>query len=515
MNMNDYPICARVCKSFLILIISFNLIWSQTDNKFANDGSSEQTSIIAKVDTLIITTEEFYYSYEYGPAFIKRKQDSKEKHLEYLINEKLLSLEGYSNKIDTSRQVIQTLKAFKADLSTEEMFKDKILSKIKNSEDEIDTVVTEKQIEVSLRWLYAESDLTIADYLFKLNSGISFDSLFLTQLNDSTIMEDRSLNTTRYIIGRNNPALTSIIDTLNAKSYSAPVHTTDGWYILYLDNFWQKNLISETEHTRLKEEAVSALTKRKMDLLSDKYVDSLMKSSYAIIKNSSFRILRSYLGKLILNDELNDKWNLEEKLNDALDEIEAGDVKSIKNLELVTLQSNYISISNFLEWFWLRDQYIKFNKSSLQTFSQSLESIIWSMVRDELLTREAYLYGYQNHIEVQKQLSWWTDKIVYSAMNNEIKNSVLLEYGEINNNNNSADNNENANLDSEYMSKVYHKINDLKNKYEIKINKETLDNLSVSAENDKKAIDFYTVKKGGLIPRTPYPTIDYDWINWE
>ena len=186
----------------------------------------------------------------------------------------------------------------------------------------------------------------------------------------------------------------------------------------------------------------------------------------------------------------------------------------IKNLELVTLQSNYISISNFLEWFWLRDQYIKFNKSTMMTFSQSLESAIWRMVRDELLTREAYSYGYQNNTEVQKQLNWWRDKIVYSAVNNEIKNSVLLEYGEINNTN-SISKNENAKLDSEFMNKVFHKLKELKKKYTIKINTDTLDNLSVSAESDEKAIDLYTVKKGGLIPRTPYPTIDADWANWE
>ncbi len=59
------------------------------------------------------------------------------------------------------------------------------------------------------------------------------------------------------------------------------------------------------------------------------------------------------------------------------------------------------------------------------------------------------------------------------------------------------------------------KLQELKKKYTIKINTDTLDNLSVSAESDEKAIDLYTVKKGGLIPRTPYPTIDADWANWE
>ncbi len=59
------------------------------------------------------------------------------------------------------------------------------------------------------------------------------------------------------------------------------------------------------------------------------------------------------------------------------------------------------------------------------------------------------------------------------------------------------------------------KLNELKRKYHVIINENALDNLSVSAESDKKAIDFYVVKKGGLIPRTPYPTIDSDWANWE
>ena len=48
------------------------------------------------------------------------------------------------------------------------------------------------------------------------------------------------------------------------------------------------------------------------------------------------------------------------------------------------------------------------SKTSLQTYSQSLESTIWRMLRDELLTREAYSLGYQNRDEVQKQINWWT-----------------------------------------------------------------------------------------------------------
>ena len=58
-----------------------------------------QNSLIAEIDTIKITTEEFYYNYEFGPAFPKRENNSKETHLTYLINEKLLALDGYEKGV--------------------------------------------------------------------------------------------------------------------------------------------------------------------------------------------------------------------------------------------------------------------------------------------------------------------------------------------------------------------------------------------------------------------------------
>ena len=59
-----------------------------------------KNEIVASVGPINITTDEFYYSYEFGPAFVKREKDSKERYLKYMINEKLLALDGYSRGID-------------------------------------------------------------------------------------------------------------------------------------------------------------------------------------------------------------------------------------------------------------------------------------------------------------------------------------------------------------------------------------------------------------------------------
>ena len=48
----------------------------------------------------------------------------------------------------------------------------------------------------------------------------------------------------------------------------------------------------------------------------------------------------------------------------------------------------------------------------------------------------------------------------------------------------------------------------------IQINELVLAGIDVQDEEDPKTIDFYAVKKGGLLPRQPYPTIDWDWQVW-
>jgi len=56
------------------------------------------------------------------------------------------------------------------------------------------------------------------------------------------------------------------------------------------------------------------------------------------------------------------------------------------------------------------------------------------MVRDKLLAETAFEKGYNKSKEVIKQLSWWKDKIVGSAVRNEVANSVMLDNNEVSDN---------------------------------------------------------------------------------
>ena len=70
-----------------------------------------------------------------------------------------------------------------------------------------------------------------------------------------------------------------------------------------------------------------------------------------------------------------------------------------------------------------------------------------------------------------------------------------------------------ANLD-EAMNKMMRKVLNLTQKYQVEINDNVLQNLKVEDEENPKSIDMFIVKKGGLLSRQPYPTIDWEWQQW-
>lgn len=303
---------------------------------------------------------------------------------------------------------------------------------------------------------------------------------------------------------------------------SSPIHTDDGWYLVKFDNLIQNLITTEAELNKLRNESIEALTKRKMDYLSDQYVNKLFTEENPIIKRDPFNILRSCLGKRVLSEEKYKEWELDKKLENAIYNLGLSGHDKYTRIKLVEGSNKEYSLDEFLNWFWNRELYIKFSKNNLIEFSNSLENLIWRMVRDKMLAREAYEKGYYENDWVKMQSNWWSDKIAYSALRNKLSNTIGL-YAELKkkldtekiNLSNGNDKTEVLQLNEELSKKILYKILELKEKYKVRVNQDIIDKINVSAENDKKAIDMYIIKNGGLIPRPAYPAIDNDWGSWE
>lgn len=503
-------------RTFFVILSTFFLCTGYAqDFVFEHDANSKiKNEIVAGVGPLKITVEEFIYNYEFGPAFPKRQSKSKQSHLNYMINEKLLALDGYEKGFMEREFAKGMLNDIESDLITEELFKKEILPKVEINENEIEKVIDKKLSDYEIRWLYAPDLELVQKYLQQLKNGISFDTIFYAQITDSVFLDDRQMRSSLYNIYLKNPIFAQIIDTISVGTISSPIKNDDGWYIIKIDNIWKNLITSESEYNKLKSESIEAITKSKMDILSDQFVKNQFESEKPTIRRDVFNLLRSYLGKFIFTSERYSELELEKKLDVSLSNLGLKRGEKYTGLTLVTSENISISLDEFIIWYRNREQCVKLIKNDLVGFSKSLEKLIWLMIRDKFLTNKAYRNGYDKDEWVQKQTRWWRDKISYSVYRNELANTVALNSEEmrlLNEKNKSHS----EIMSQELSKKIFTKIQELKKKYAININNDVLDKIEVSSENDKKAIDMYIVKRGNLIPRPAFPSIDNDWASWE
>jgi len=499
-------------KSFITTAIvvtsSFNGFCQKNIIDIKAADSSKGDLVLAEVGNKEITVREFLYGYELGPAFPKRVKNSKDVYLNYLINEKLLAGDGYSRNLDTASIVKENLYGIETDLITEEMFKDQILKQVKVTDVAVNEAVNKKLTSVELKWLFAPDKDSLQYYGNKISQGVKFDSLFNLQLTDSVFADQRSWKTDVFNMEQKSSMIAGLIKNQKPGSISSPVKGSDGWYIFKLVNIWKDALPNETEISKLKEDSERALEKGMMDSLSDNYVRQLLVDLNPRIDGKVFYILRLYLAKVEVDVKKFEEWNLEASLDSILNSIDSAKL-NLNDLVLVTMKEGSYSIKDFIDWLRYREQLTKFKETDFNSFSGSVEAYIWRMVRDNSLTKIAFSKGYQNKKEIQQQLGWWKDKIVYALVRDEIINS-----GEIKDDKDSFKF-ENKPLSDEANKKLVHKVLALKQKNKININKDLLNRIKVQNENDPKTVDVYAVKKGGIFPHPAFPTIDLMWQNWQ
>ncbi|MHB8581017.1 MAG: peptidylprolyl isomerase [Ignavibacteriaceae bacterium] len=464
--------------------------------------------VLAKVGNKNITVREFISGYEFGPAFYMKEKNSKDIYLKFLLDEKLLALDGYSQGYNDSVRVKELYKAIQSDLTTEQLFKQDVQKDVKITKKEIKDAIRDKQFTYDIKWLYAPNNDSLSFFESGLSNKISFDSLYKMQLNDSIFYDQRSMKIDKFKLSVRNPQLAIAVDTLKVNEISPPIKAPDGWYIVMITDIWKNEIVSETMYQKDEYDANRALEMQQMDSLSDAYVHKMMLEHNPVIQARPFDLLRSYMGSYELSPEIYKKWGLDEHMKSEVQNYESLSEKNLGKIPLVALNDTTYTMANFINWFRLRDEYLKFNQTNFNNFSASLESLIWQMVRDNLLMRRAYSKGLENMEIVKEQCSWWKDKIVYSIMRDKIAQSVGLNIES------PAQRMKIFNKEHEIIDKTNKILDQLKAKYKISINKELLDKITVQNENNPHAIDTYIVKKGGIFPHPAYPSIDFNWREW-
>ena len=473
-----------------------------------------EDSVVAVVGSKQITVKEFVAGYEFGPAFPKREKDSKKIYLRYMINEKLLSLDGDAKHYDTTQVFKDLYSDLSADLATEELYKQEVLPKISLPEEEIAKGMERKNTEIYLRWIFCEKKDDALSVQKKILSGISFDTLFEVQLKtDSLFRDERSFKTDKFKLWQKNPALSAIADTLRPGAISKPIQAGEGWYIVRTDSIVKVITIGQGDYDNARTEVSRAITMKKMDEYSDKYVDSLLRNAEPVIDGNAFRLVRTYVGKFELSKETFEEWNFQKQYDKAYSELSGGKKISTASFPLVRLKDAVYTVGDFIHWYGQRVDYLKFPKTDSKAFSKSVESLVWRMVRDNMLTAVAHRKGLEQLPAVKAQIAWWKDKILYALVRDDIQNTLTLKTGE--QKQSILQPKTKDDISTEINKLLLRKIGALKNKNKVTINDSVLNKIIVQDENNPKAIDMYIVKKGGIYPHPAFPSIDKYWQMWE
>jgi hypothetical protein len=486
---------------------------------------------VATVGPWTISASEFMLSYEYGPAFVKREQGSRQHYLTYMAYEKLLALDAQDRGLGSWPDLQRQVKEIEADLATEELYREDVLPRVKVGDGQIALGVERERVHLTVRWIFTSSPEAIDAHVRMMKAGVSFDSLYAIQFQGGVKPEDRGLETTKFKLRMQNPMFASIIDTMQPGAVSLPVHGPDGWYIVRIADAWKNPIVTQSEEAKMREDVKRSLYQHLADSLSDDYVQRMIVGQHPVIVRESFNAIQAYLGRKFLSKEQFDAWGLAGRKG-ARDLKDVSELETIESRVLVQLKNRNLKVRTFLDWYRMREPYVKLALTSQQGFLQSVEGIIWRMVRDRLLTDRAFERKLQNRTSVRRQKEWWKEKFLYLANKGRIADTIkdslpLLRRYYKQNARNFCDTAgvvrpfEEVREDvwREYSSfeltaRLLHEILRLKQKYGVAINEEALKKVVIDIENDPKAIDVYTVKKGGIYPRTAFPTIDYDWQSW-
>jgi hypothetical protein len=486
--------------------------------------------VLARVGPTVVTVREFMATSVFGPAFVKRRHESRKRTLEFIINEKLLALTVRGDQNDP--RVLATLEALEGDFATEELFRDDVLGRVSVSKGEEQEAMQQEMTRLALRWLYRKDEQPAAALSRQLRAGVSFDTLFGRETAESAVThDDRCMTATLLEIRRRNPAMAQLAQQIAVGHPSDPVKGPDGFYVLQIDSLSHIAIQTATAENELRSDVRRALTKMKVDSLSEIYLRTRMHESDPVIQRPVFDLLRAYIGSRVLSPEKFRAFDLTRNL-----QIDASDYLHIDRFgdrPLVKLRKGNVALSEFLSWYHVRESNMTFRTNSPQSLFLSVEDVVWRMVRDRLLVKAAYERGLQYRPSVATQLRWWHEKLLYQLAMDSITKTIewsdttVRDYYTLHPRSfkDSTGNRkpfEQAKEDvlrewyeGELTVRVLRALNRAKQQFSVSVDDGALRTVPVDAENDPRAIEVYAVKKGGTFARPAFPTIDAFWQSWQ
>lgn len=442
---------------------------------------------MARVGNEVITVEEFRKSYETGFGHLKTGEDRKRTYLEYMIREKLLSLEGFRLGLDKTGRVQEELRRLQNELLIEALIETEVKSRIEISPEEIREAINKSKVSFKFRF-WAEPSRERARAIGEAMRERGYAEVVddLLSRNPERRIHPVQLETDYVTYLEVPPELFTAIKDLPIGDISDPVELEGRFYILQVLDVRRQG-VTESEYNSRAPTFEKIVFYDKLGEALNAYIESVMEPKNVTVKGESFALLE----KALLEWE---KINRQERPRflTAVESAPEGSsslhaLREHQDKPFLTHRTGLVSIHEFLEYF--ETSKILTEEKSEADFRTRLHVAVKQSIRDYFLIQEASARNLQEHPLVQKQLALWRDNWVYQ----ETRSRFLEEQEAM----------------DQSASVLIEKAEELKSRYPVEVNEAVLDTINVIDFEKSRWATLQIFKTG--TNRLAYPSVDPRW----
>lgn len=514
-------ICIRSSLLVLVTAISQALSSGQTHS------GPDDSRVIASVGPIPITVREFVDGFECAPAFVKSLKDPKGSYLNFLIDEKLLALEGYANKHDTIGTIRRLVTEIEDDLAVTQWYKEEVMPRISLDSAVVARALGQDNTKIWFRFVFSRDRATMEALSEQLRSGVTFDSIYSTAVDREEIIADEA-SATVFTATYHNPKIAAALAPLRVGMTSDVVQADDGYYLIHMDRVSMNAVITESEYQTRKVRMEARLRQSEADSVAAGLIKRLMERCPPTLKANALKVLQHELVRAFETSPEQrgiSELHMLDRFEPISPQAESAGLRTI----LVDSDCDRFTVGTFVEWYGLRRYPLDLHAPT-KIFAENAKGLVWRMVRDKRLIALARKKGYQNDPEVIWERRLWADKLVYwqerrrirpparrsdeqlgAFVREDSQRSGLIESTgapAAENRPNPADG---TMWSIEDHNAVFRSLQALRQNAVITIDENVLAQTHVSSGPVSKPIDVFLTRPGATLPRQAFPTIDRDW----
>ncbi len=381
----------------LLFLANLGILLFVSCDQQSND---KKEVILVTVGNEKITVEDFRRNYEFGLPHLKSEPNRKLSYLNYMIYEKILSMEGYKLGFNNSKRVKKSEQELLDELLVEELFIENVNSKIEIKPDEVEKAILKSQVSWKMNYWFEKSKeqaYFIRNEMAK--NGFKNTVSEILRINPEVKLQEKDFETDYITWLEIAPEILDKIKDLSLDDISEPIELESGYFIFQIQDI-RRDPISDYSIKEKYERFRQILYYRKLNEEAGKYVVSVMAPKNVVTNGKTlYELTNLFIDWKRDSSKQKFKDFVAERSNDLLSK------------GLVSFDQEDWTVLDFLK---------KFNTQKINDKSLNVEKIggeiskqVALVVRDHVLIELALDSNLEKSKSVQKQMKVWRDKWVY------------------------------------------------------------------------------------------------------